>query len=453
MASSILPRWEQAPDVPFAFPESPAGREQRRYRPRAWCCGGRIVRLCSKRLKEKAHAPLPIPIALGYSRSMARDAAKAMTIAAAEQESYVVLPGRADAGLVILCDHAGNALPPDYGTLGLPTAQLARHIAYDIGAAAIARALSQRLDVPALLTRFSRLLIDPNRGCDDPTLIMRLSDGAVIPGNRRLDAAERDRRIRLYYAPYHRAIDAVLDGCLATGVAPAILSLHSFTESWKTVPRPWHVGVLWDRDDRLAKPLLERLYAEGDLIVGDNQPYSGQLEGDCLSQHGTRRGLVHALIEVRQDLIREAAGQAAWAERLRRILETVLGMRLQSGMAAAPGYGLREITGTRGDEPMHQDDTARATACEAAAFRRLLAHLRARSDVQNIDLMNLAGFCRNCLADWYREAARDAGVDLSKEAARELIYGMPYSAWQASHQKPATPEQAAAFAKARPHEH
>jgi predicted N-formylglutamate amidohydrolase len=263
---------------------------------------------------------------------MALDAAKSAAIAAEEHDSYAVLRGRADAGLVILCDHAGNALPPGYGTLGLPAAQLVRHIAYDIGAAAIARALSQQLCVPALLTRYSRLLIDPNRGVDDPTLIMRLSDGAVIPGNRRLDAAERERRIRLYYAPYHRAIDAVLDACLASGVAPAILSLHSFTESWKTAPRPWHVGVLWDRDDRLAKPLLERFYAEGDLIVGDNQPYSGQLEGDCLWQHATRRGLVHALIEVRQDLIRDAAGQGAWGERLRRIIEAVLG----EGLRRAP---------------------------------------------------------------------------------------------------------------------
>ena len=117
---------------------------------------------------------------------MALERAKSATIAAEEHESYVILPGRADAGLVILCDHAGNAFPPGYGTLGLPTAQLLRHIAYDIGAAAITRMLSEWLGVPALLTRYSRLLIDPNRGCDDPTLIMRLSDGAVIPGNRRL---------------------------------------------------------------------------------------------------------------------------------------------------------------------------------------------------------------------------------------------------------------------------
>jgi predicted N-formylglutamate amidohydrolase len=411
------------------------------------------VRRRRQRLKWKACVPLPILSAVGYSRAMARDAAKAAAIAAAEHESYVILPGRADAGLVVLCDHAGNAFPAGYGTLGLPPAQLSRHIAYDIGAAAVARMLSQRLGVPAVMTRYSRLLIDPNRGCDDPTLIMRLSDGAVIPGNRRLDAAERAKRIRLYYAPYHRAIDAVLDACQATGVAPAIVSLHSFTESWKAVPRPWHVGVLWDGDDRLAGPLLERFYAEGDLIVGDNEPYSGRLEGDCLWQHGTRRGLVRALIEVRQDLIRDAAGQAAWAARLWRILSAILGETLPGGTGAARGRAPATSSNAKGDQPMQPDDQAPTAACEAAAFRRLLAHLRARSDVQNIDLMNLAGFCRNCLADWYREAARDAGVDLSKEAARELIYGMPYSAWQAAHQKPASPEQAAAFAKAKPHGH
>jgi predicted N-formylglutamate amidohydrolase len=383
---------------------------------------------------------------------MALERAKSATIAAEEHESYAILPGRADAGLIILCDHAGNTFPPGYGTLGLPAAQLARHIAYDIGAAAIARMLSDRLGVPALMTRYSRLLIDPNRGCDDPTLIMRLSDGAVIPGNRRLDAAEREKRIRLYYAPYHSAIDAVLDGCLASGVAPAILSLHSFTESWKTVPRPWHVGVLWDRDDRLAKPLLDRFYAEGDLIVGDNEPYSGQLEGDCLWQHAARRGLVHALIEVRQDLIRDAVGQAAWAERLGRIIEAVLEEPLSFG-AVAPLRVRQETACDKGDANMTKFDESRTTACEAAAFRRLLEHLRRRSDVQNIDLMNLAGFCRNCLADWYREAAQGAGMELSKEAARELIYGMPYSAWQAKHQKEVSAEQAAAFEKAKPRGH
>src|SRR5262245_55808805 len=120
-------------------------------------------------------------------------------IAGQEEPSYCVLPGRIDRGLVLLCDHAGNAIPPGYGTLGLPPDQFKRHIAYDIGAAALVRALAAALDVPAVMTRYSRLLIDPNRGRDDPTLIMRLSDGAVIPGNRKLDAGERQKRLHLYY--------------------------------------------------------------------------------------------------------------------------------------------------------------------------------------------------------------------------------------------------------------
>lgn len=249
---------------------------------------------------------------------------RAPSIAGRQEDSYCVLSGRADRGLIVICDHAGNALPDEYGTLGLPAAQLERHIAYDIGVAPIVRTLAARLDAPAIMTRYSRLLIDPNRGRDDPTLIMRLSDGAVIPGNRKLDAAERDKRLRLYYDPYHRAIGAIIDQCLATGVAPVLLSVHSFTESWKNFTRPWHVGVLWDRDGRLAHPLLEAFYAEGDLIVGDNEPYAGQLEGDCLWQHGTQRGLANAIIEVRQDLIRDAGGQDVWSDRLCRIVENIL---------------------------------------------------------------------------------------------------------------------------------
>ncbi len=233
-----------------------------------------------------------------------------------EAESFEVVGGRADGGLVLLCDHAGNAFPPGYGTLGLPESQLKRHIAYDIGAAAVTRAVAAALGVPAVLTRFSRLLIDPNRGADDPTLIMRLSDGAVIPGNRHLDAAERTRRVDRYYRPYHDAVDAVLDRCVATGVPPAIISIHSFTESWKGVPRPWHVGILWDRDARLAQPMLDYFNADGALIVGDNEPYKGSLEGDCLWQHATARGLANALIEIRQDLIRDETGQQVWGDRV-----------------------------------------------------------------------------------------------------------------------------------------
>ena len=222
-----------------------------------------------------------------------------------------MIPGRRDAGLLLLCDHARNAIPGDYGTLGLPADQLERHIAYDIGAEASRGILAQKLGAPAICTRFSRLLIDPNRGLDDPTLIMRISDGAVVPGNRHVDAAERDRRVRHYYEPYHLRIDSLIEQCVAAGVPPVLLSVHSFTDSWKGTPRPWHAAILWDRDYRFSVPLLEALRAEAGIAVGENEPYDGKLAGDCMWQHGTRRGLAHTIVEVRQDLIRSAEGQRA----------------------------------------------------------------------------------------------------------------------------------------------
>jgi predicted N-formylglutamate amidohydrolase len=255
---------------------------------------------------------------------MLHDSAHLGSIRAEDHDSYAILAGRADVGLILLCDHAGNDLPPNYGALGLPPDQLKRHIAYDIGVNSVTRALAEALGAPAVLTRYSRLLIDPNRGMDDPTLIMRLSDGAVIPANRRIDEAERQRRIDLYYRPYHDAIDRVIDQCLAAGAAPNLLSIHSFTESWGNRPRPWHVGVLYGKDRTLAEPLLEAFHAESDLIVGENEPYAGQLEGDSLWQHGTLRGIANVIIEIRQDLIRDAIGQAAWAQRLSRIVGKVL---------------------------------------------------------------------------------------------------------------------------------
>ena len=388
---------------------------------------------------------------------MPHDTSLARTIRAGEHDSYRVLAGRADRGLILLCDHAGNAIPTAYGSLGLPPEQLARHIAYDIGAAEVTRRLAAALSVPAVMTHYSRLLIDPNRGADDPTLIMRLSDGAVIPGNKRLDDHERERRRRLYYEPYHRAIDGIIDHCLAGGTSPMLLSIHSFTESWKEKPRPWHVGVLWDRDRRLAQPLLNGLYAEGGLIVGDNEPYSGQLVGDCLWQHATSRGLINALIEIRQDLIRDGTGQEAWAQRLTRLVGTIVRATFSVDAPAAVGRRIApkpsgaRIAAINGGGAMTKIDHALVTELEAAAFRRLVGHLRTRSDVQNIDLMNMAGFCRNCLADWYREAAAAKGLELGKDGAREVIYGMPYKEWQAKHQQEASAEQKATFAKSKPH--
>jgi predicted N-formylglutamate amidohydrolase len=234
-----------------------------------------------------------------------------------------LLPGRADGGLLLLCDHASNALPRAYGDLGLPAEEFARHIAYDIGAAAVTRHLAALFEAPAVLTRFSRLLIDPNRGCDDPTLVMRLSDGALIPGNARIDAAEVERRRKLYWQPYREAVRSQIDAMTARGPVPALVSIHSFTPCWKGAERPWQIAILWDSDARIARPLMAALRAEA-IVVGDNEPYDGALKGDTLYEHGTRRGLPHVLIEVRQDMIAGEDGAMRWAQLLARVLRPVL---------------------------------------------------------------------------------------------------------------------------------
>jgi predicted N-formylglutamate amidohydrolase len=233
------------------------------------------------------------------------------------------IDGPLEAGVLFLCDHASNALPERYGNLGLAPAQFERHIAWDIGAAAVTRALATRFGAPALLTRFSRLLIDPNRGADDPTLVMRLSDGAIIPGNAMAGPEEIEARRRQFWRPYRDAVRAQLDAMTAAGPIPAIVSLHSFTPHWKGLARPWEAAVLWDADPRLPEPVLRGLRALG-VTVGDNEPYDGALEGDTLFEHGTSRGLPHVLIELRQDLIAAHEGVAHWAGVLEAALRPVL---------------------------------------------------------------------------------------------------------------------------------
>jgi predicted N-formylglutamate amidohydrolase len=236
-------------------------------------------------------------------------------------ESFARISGDLKRGIILIADHARNSLPQDYGSLGLPTEQFERHIAYDIGVEAVTRGLARALGCPALMATFSRLLIDPNRGADDPTLIMRVSDGAIVPGNAYIDEAERERRLSRFHRPYHQAITTEIDAALAQGIDPFLVSVHSFTPHWKGIPRPWHVGILWDQDDRFARYLLTALEAQGDLCVGDNEPYSGALEGDTLYTHGTRRSLRHGLIEIRQNLIARQSGVDEWISRLAPILE------------------------------------------------------------------------------------------------------------------------------------
>ena len=237
---------------------------------------------------------------------------------------FDLIEGDRSRGIVLVADHARRDLPEEYGALGLPAAEFERHIAYDIGVEAVTRELAALVNAPAILANFSRLLIDPNRGEDDPTLIRQLYDGTVVPGNYPMSAEERARRLERFYLPYHDAVAAMIASVAeASGRAPFILSIHSFTPVMQGRTRPWHAGILWDLDDRAPRPIIEALAADKDLVVGDNEPYDGALRGDTMFRHAIVNGFAHALIEIRQDLIADQKGALAWAERLAPIVEVV----------------------------------------------------------------------------------------------------------------------------------
>lgn len=225
--------------------------------------------------------------------------------------------------IMVLCDHASNSVPSFVanGDLGLPPADMARHIAYDIGAAGVSHEMGTILNASVLMSNFSRLVIDPNRGEDDPTLIMRLYDGSVIPANRSLSADEKQARLDRCYRPYHRKIDEEL----ANFRNPVLVSIHSFTPQLKgRAPRPWHIGVLYANDTRLALPLMQRFARFDDICLGDNEPYHGAILGDTMDRHGLGHGRLHVLIEVRNDLIETEAGQKNWAERLAPVIQEAI---------------------------------------------------------------------------------------------------------------------------------
>ncbi len=235
---------------------------------------------------------------------------------------------------VLVCDHAGDRIPRRLKALGLGPADLGRHIAIDIGAAAVARGLSAALDAPLVLQTYSRLVIDCNRTPGGQGSIVAVSETTEIPGNRAVGPVEAAARAREIFTPYHDAIRALLDRRAADGRASVLVAVHSFTPVFKGVSRPWHVGLLYNRDRRLADILFEILGREAGLRIGDNEPYAVSDATDyTIPVHGEQRGIPHIEIEIRQDLISTAEGQAEWAQRLAAALSAAL-PRLERGAGA-----------------------------------------------------------------------------------------------------------------------
>jgi len=225
-------------------------------------------------------------------------------------------PGAASR-ILLLGDHAGRAVPAALDRLGLGDPPFERHIAYDIGVEPVVRALSRLLDATAIFANHSRLVIDPNRQLIDPTSICVISDGVIVPGNRGLTWQDRARRVRDLFEPYHAAIEAEVEARVAAGHPPIVVSVHSFTPEMNGFHRPWHVGLLWGDDGDLSIAMASALGRDRSLVVGENEPYSGKnAHGYTMEEHVYPRRLTNTLIELRQDLVRDAPAAEAWAERL-----------------------------------------------------------------------------------------------------------------------------------------
>ncbi len=241
------------------------------------------------------------------------------TLRGVNELPFRFVPG-ARRDVVVLCDHAGNRVPPAYAELGLGRAELSRHIGWDLGAAGVATALAEALDCPLIHGVYSRLLVDLNRAHDDATLILAESDDTFVPGNLTISDAERASRIAGFHAPYHARIDAHLDGLIAHGVRPTVVAVHSFTPLMAGIHRPWEVGVLWKLSREPVARVIDWLAADG-LRVGDNQPYDGRSAmGWTLDHHAIGRGLPHIMFELRHDLLEAEPAQHAWGLRLARAL-------------------------------------------------------------------------------------------------------------------------------------
>ncbi|WGR95560.1 N-formylglutamate amidohydrolase [Bradyrhizobium sp. ISRA443] len=225
------------------------------------------------------------------------------------------------------CDHYGRLIPKPLGDLGLPESELVRHIAWDIGIAGVAEQLSDQLNVHLIAQRYSRLVIDCNRPPHVASSIPLISEATTVPGNEGLSRNDAEMRRAQIFDPYHRRIDEIIDERSRRGMPTVLVSLHSFTPVYAGIARPWHIGTLYHRDKVLPPLLLKHLRREGDLVVGDNEPYAVSDETDyTIPVHGEMRGLMNSGIEIRQDLIADQAGETAWADRLARILSEIEAM-------------------------------------------------------------------------------------------------------------------------------
>ena len=263
-------------------------------------------------------------------------------LAPGDPPPFTICNAHGAASAVLLCDHASNAVPAALRDLGLDEAARSRHIAWDIGAAEIARHLTESLDAPAVLSGYSRLVVDCNRSLDDPTAMRQISDGTVVPGNRGLDATARALRAEGCYWPYQRAVTGLIEDVAAGGVTPAIVSIHTCTPVIKDFERPWHIGVLSNHDRRMADLLIAELARDSTLCIGDNQPYSGlDPHGYSIETHALPQGRPNVLLEIRQDLVDSHHGARRWAELAGKALANVLA---HPEIAGAIGAEVREAS-------------------------------------------------------------------------------------------------------------
>jgi predicted N-formylglutamate amidohydrolase len=242
-----------------------------------------------------------------------------------EPQPVLVERAESTSPFVFACDHAGRRVPRALGDLGLAPEQFARHIAYDIGIEPVARRLAAAFDAPLVAQPYSRLVIDCNRPTHVPTSIPTISDSTLIPGNQGISQAEREARIAGLFRPYHDTLESILEDRARTGVPTILIAMHSFTPVFNGARRPWRLGLLYDRDARLASSMLRILNDDAAPYIGDKLPYAVSEETDyTLPVHGERRGILHAGLEIRQDEIGEPMGQAAWSTWLELLFARVL---------------------------------------------------------------------------------------------------------------------------------